>query len=95
MPEDSATIYLAKERAVVCKQLKATGGVRVHTIVHADEEMVVTPVTAEETEVLRVPLDRWVDAPVPERQEGDTRIITRLGTPTGSSASLWHGMLAQ
>lgn len=76
MADDSATIYLAEERAVVRKQLKATGGVRVHTVVHTDEEVVVTPVTTEEIEVTRVPLDRWVDEPIPERQEGDTRVIT-------------------
>lgn len=76
MSDDDDTIDLVEEHVVVSKRLQVTGGVRVHTVVHTDEKIVTTPITTEEIEVDRVPLDRWVDEPIPERQEGDTRIIT-------------------
>jgi stress response protein YsnF len=76
MPEADRKIDLVEVHAVVGKRRHRTGGVRVRTVVHAAEEVVATPVTTEEVEVTRAPIDRWIDAPVPERQEGDTRIIT-------------------
>ena len=41
-----------------------------------DEAIVDEPLGTEQVEVERVVLDRWVEAPVPVRQEGDTTIIT-------------------
>ena len=76
MVTDDEKIYLVEEHAVVSKRLEATDVVRVHTVVHTDEEVIATPARTEEIEVERVSLDRWVDAPIPERQEGDTRVIT-------------------
>jgi stress response protein YsnF len=76
MPDPVWKIALAEEHVVVTKQLKATDAVRVHTVVHAEDALITTPVTSEEIEVTRVPLDRWVEAPVAERQEGDTTILT-------------------
>lgn len=76
MPDSARTIALAEEHVVVTKRLKATDAVRVHTVVHAEEKLITTPVTSEEIEVTRIPLDRWVEAPVAERQEGDTTIVT-------------------
>lgn len=76
MPEPVRKIALAEEHVVVTKQLKATDAVRVHTVVHVEDELVTTPVTSEEIEVTRVSLDRWVETPVAERQEGDTTIVT-------------------
>ena len=67
---------MVEEHIVVSKHLKAAEALRFHTVVHTDEELVATPVTSEKIEVTRVPLDRWVDAAVPERQEDDTRIVT-------------------
>ena len=76
MPDDDSKIALVEEHIVVSKHLKAAEALRVHTVVHTDEQVVATPVTREQFEVTRVPLDRWVDAAIPERQEGDTRIVT-------------------
>jgi stress response protein YsnF len=76
MQDDDSKIALAKERIVVSKHLQAAEVLRVHTVVHTDEQVVATPVTRERFEVTRVPLDCWVEAPIPERQEGDTRIVT-------------------
>ena len=73
---DVATIPVVEEQAIVRKRKKLTGGVRVHTVVHHDEALVDEPLATEQVEVERVVLDRWVEAPVPVRQEGDRTIIT-------------------
>ena len=75
--EDHETVPLVEERAVVRKRKRLTGGVRVRTVVHEDEQVVDETLRAEQVEVKRVPLDgRWVEAPVPVRQEGATTIVT-------------------
>ncbi len=75
--EDSETVPLVEERAIVRKRKRLTGGVRVRTVVHEDEQVIDETLRAEQVEVKRVPLDdRWVAAPVPVRQEGDTTIVT-------------------
>ncbi|HET6520589.1 MAG TPA: DUF2382 domain-containing protein [Geminicoccaceae bacterium] len=76
--DDRETIPLVEERAVVRKEKRITGAVRLRTVVHEDEEVIDEPLRAEEVEVERVPLDHWVEAPVPVRQEGDTTVITLL-----------------
>ncbi len=70
------TIALAAERAVVSKRKKLTGGVRVRTVTRQHEEVVDTPLRTEQVAVERIVLDRWVEEPIPVRQEGDTTIIT-------------------
>ena len=75
---DREVIPVLEERAVILKRKKLTGGLRVRTVVRESEEVIDQPLTTEEVEVERVPLDRWVDAPVPVRQEGLTTIITLL-----------------
>jgi stress response protein YsnF len=70
------TIALAAERAVVSKRKKLTGGVRVRTVTRQHEEVVDSPLRTEQVAVERIVLDRWVEEPIPVRQEGDTTIIT-------------------
>jgi stress response protein YsnF len=70
------TVPVVEERAVVRKRKRVTGAVRVRTEVKTAEEVVDAPLAVEQGEVERVPLDRWIDAPVPVRQEGDTTVIT-------------------
>ena len=78
LEHDREVIPVVEERAVVLKRKKLTGGMRVRTLVREDEEVIDEPLTTEEVEVERVPLGRWVEAPVPIRQEGETTIITLL-----------------
>jgi len=73
---DRVTIPVVEERAVVRKRKRVTGAVRVRTVVREREEVVDETLAAEAVEVERVPLGRWIDAPVPVRQEGDTTVVT-------------------
>ena len=78
LEQDREVIPLVEERAVVLKRKKLTGGLRVRTVVRESEKVIDQPLTTDAVEVERVPLDRWVEAPVPVRQEGETTIITLL-----------------
>jgi stress response protein YsnF len=76
LEEDREVLPIVEEQAVVLKRRKLTEGVRVRTVVSEREEVVDEPLAAEEVEVERVPFDRWVDGPVPVRQEGDVTVVT-------------------
>ncbi len=78
LEQDREVIPLVEERAVILKRKKVTGGLRVRTVVRESEEVIDEPLTTDEIEVERVPLGRWVEAPIPIRQEGETTIITLL-----------------
>lgn len=75
---DRATVPVVEERAAILKRRRLTGGVRVRTVVREEEALIEEPLASEDVEVERVPLDSWVEGPVPVRQEGDTTIITLL-----------------
>jgi stress response protein YsnF len=72
----SQIIPVVEEQAVVSKRKKLMDGVRVRTVVHEAEQVIDEPLATEDVEVERTPLDRWVDAPVPVRHDGDTTIVT-------------------
>ncbi len=74
--DEREIIPVVEERAVVRKRRKLTSGVRVRTVVHADEQVIDEPIVTEQVEVERVPLGHWVASPVPVRQEGDITVIT-------------------
>ena len=76
--QDRAVIPVVEERVAILKRKRLDEGVRVRTVVHEEEAVVDEALASEEVEVERVPLDRWVEAPVPVRQEGDTTILTLL-----------------
>ena len=64
------------ERAVVSKRKKLTEGVRVKTVVHEALGGGHRQPLATEDIGGADALDRWVDAPVPVRHDGDTTIVT-------------------
>ncbi len=69
---------MVEERAIIVRRRKRiAGGVRARTAVHHDEQVVGEPYRTEQVEVERIPLDCWVEAPIPARQEDDATIITR------------------
>src|SRR4051794_8863725 len=77
--KERVTIPVVEERAVVRKHRKVTGAVRVRTEVREAVEVVNAPLAVERVEAERVPLDHWLDAPVPGRPEGATTAITLHG----------------
>jgi stress response protein YsnF len=76
LEHDREVIPMVEERAVVLKRKKLSGGLRVRTVVRESEKVIDEPLTTDAVEVERVPVDRWVEAPVPIRQEGEPTIIT-------------------
>ena len=76
LKQERELISVVEEQAVVSKRKELTGGVRVRTMVREEENVVDEPLASEEVDVERMPLDRWVDGPVPVRQEGQTTIVT-------------------
>ena len=71
---DEEVVPVVEETAVVYKERVVTEKVRLHKRVHEDEEVLDVPVQAEDIEVERVPVDRWIDGPVAVRREGDTTV---------------------
>jgi len=70
------TVPLVVEDFTVVKEQVTTGTVRVRTVVHEDQQEIDEPLRVKEVEVVRVPVDRLVDGPVADRQDGDTLIIS-------------------
>ena len=66
------------EELDVQKHTVETGRLRITKVVHEHEELVDEPVLREEVLIERVPINRYVEAPIPLRYEGDTMIISLL-----------------
>ena len=73
---DRQSVQVVEEQATVHKRKHVTGAVRVHTRIHEDEQPVEAELSAEKIEIERIPLDRFVEGPIPDRQEGDTTIVS-------------------
>jgi hypothetical protein len=69
-------IPLIEEEAVVERHARPTATVRVRTETHEREEDIDEVLTSEIVDVTRVPVERYVDAPAPVREEGDTTIVS-------------------
>ena len=67
--------YLAGRFADMGLRHRETGRVRITKTIHEREEMVDESLVTEKVQVRRVAINRLVDGPVEERQEGDTLII--------------------
>jgi uncharacterized protein (TIGR02271 family) len=71
-------IPVIEERLRVQTRSQVTGAVEIRKTVNEHTEIVDQPLLAEEVEVERVPVNRFVDAPLSVRHEGDTMIIPLL-----------------
>ena len=71
---EEKVVPVVEETALVYKERVVTDRVRLHKQVHEDEEVLDIPVQTESLEVERVPVGRWIDAPVEVRHEGDTTV---------------------
>lgn len=72
------TIPLVEEEAEFSKRTRTTGIVRVSKVVREIAQPVEATLESQTVEVRRVPVDRFVDGPVPDRQDGDTLIVSVL-----------------
>ena len=68
-------IPVVEETVTIDKRQTVKGVVRARTVTHEDVAVVDEPMLSEQVEVERVRIDRFIDAPAPVRQEGDTTII--------------------
>jgi len=66
------------EELDVQKRRVTTGRVRISKVVHEREELVDEPLLREEVVIERVTINRFVDAVIPVRYEGDTMIVSLL-----------------
>lgn len=69
------TLPIISEMLAVQKQMRVKGGVRLTKSVKEQEEIVDEPLMHEKTEVIRVSVNKMVDAPVDVRIEGNMYII--------------------
>lgn len=70
------TLLAVEERVSVNKRAQVTGTVHARTISHEHEQPVEADLSVETLEVERIPVGRFVDAPIPDRQDGDTTVIS-------------------
>lgn len=68
-------VPIVEEQLNVDKRVRETGRVRITKHVETRQEIVDEPLLHEEVEIERVPVDRYVDAPVAVRSEGETTIV--------------------
>ncbi len=68
------SLPIVEETVVVGKARVTTERLRLTRRVHRDERVLDIPVQEERIAVERVPVGRWIQAPVPVRQEGDTTV---------------------
>lgn len=71
-------IPVVEEQLMVQKHLRQTGTVWVNLATHEEQVPVEADLEAEEVVVRRVPVDRFVTGPVPDRQDGDTLVVSVL-----------------
>jgi uncharacterized protein (TIGR02271 family) len=77
-PRDSASVPALQEQVKVRKARKETARVQISKKVKSREEVVDVPLEEEKVSVKRVPINRFVEGPVPVRREGDTLIVPLL-----------------
>lgn len=68
-------VPVVEETVTVDKRRNVTSIVRARTVTHENLVTVDEPMLSEQVDIERVPIDRFVDAPLPVRQEGETTII--------------------
>lgn len=71
-------IPVLAEELDVQKRAVETGRVRIAKVIREREELVDEPLFREEAIIERVPINRFVEGPVPVRSEGNTVIVSLL-----------------
>jgi len=75
---DSVVVPVVAETVEVAKRRVESGRVRVEKTVKTTEQTVKDSLTHEDVEVERVPINKVIEAPMGNRQEGDTLIVPVL-----------------
>ncbi|SMF89303.1 protein of unknown function [Azospirillum oryzae] len=70
------TLLAVEERVSVHMRTQVTGAVHARTLSHEHEQPVEADLSVEKLEVERVAVGRFVDGPIPDRQDGDTTVIS-------------------
>jgi stress response protein YsnF len=70
------TLIAVEEQVSVNKREQVIGTVHARTLSDEHEQPVEADLLVETLEVERLPIGRFVDGPIPDRQEGDTTIIS-------------------
>ncbi len=76
MADEDHQIKAAEEQAVFGKRREVTGTVRVDIVTRTADQTVEGTLHSEDVDIRHVPVEHWVDGPVPPRQDGDTTIIS-------------------
>jgi stress response protein YsnF len=76
--EQAIVLPVIEEKVRVETHPQLSGTVEIRKTVHERTEVVDLPLHSQEVEVNRVAINRFVDAPVPLRYDGDTMIISLL-----------------
>ncbi len=76
--EDVRVIPVMQEEVTVGKRMVETGITRVTKKVREREEVISEPLRHEKVRVSRVPVNRYVEKPLPVRQEGGTIVVPVL-----------------
>lgn len=73
--EHIAKIPIVEESARIEKRVHETGHVVVYVTPREHVQKVDVPLVAEQVDVRRVPVNRFIESPVATRQDGDTTIV--------------------
>jgi uncharacterized protein (TIGR02271 family) len=76
MAERSQRVPLHQERARVVKRTRTTGAVRVTKRVRERTAVIDASLASDVVDVDRRPMNRFVDAAIPDRYDGDTLVIS-------------------
>lgn len=69
-------VPIIEESATVGKQSHVTETVQVRTVIHEREQPIDVQLSSSAITIERVPVNRFIDDPIPDRQDGDTTIIS-------------------
>lgn len=70
------TLPVVEEQVTIRKRNRVAETLQAHTVTHEHEQPVEAELSVQTIQIERVPCDRFVDHLIPDRQEGDTIIIS-------------------
>lgn len=70
------TLPVVEESVIIHKHRQVTEALQAHVLTHEHEQPIEAELSVQAFEIERIPCDRFVDRPIPDRQEGDTTIIS-------------------